>query len=69
MSTSRSPVVSLGPDTTLQGLVSYATDRTLPVYTFLGVPFATPPCGIHRFKPTVPLELWKGMKMAVKYGN
>ena len=60
-----SPIVFLAPETALRGKVE---DGSRPVYTFQGVPYATPPTGKLRFKPPHPLPLWKGERDATKFG-
>ncbi|MFX1277884.1 MAG: carboxylesterase/lipase family protein [Promethearchaeota archaeon] len=38
------------------------------VIKFKGIPYATPPIGNLRFKPTVPVKTWEGVFDATKYG-
>ena len=36
-------------------------------YSFLGIPYAKPPIGIHRFNYTEPIEPWNGVFEADKH--
>ncbi|GAA2667654.1 carboxylesterase family protein [Nonomuraea recticatena] len=42
--------------------------RVENVHAFLGVPFAAPPFGEHRFRPPTPPEPWEGVRPAVEHG-
>ncbi|XP_035682784.1 carboxylesterase 1C-like [Branchiostoma floridae] len=39
-----------------------------PVFTFLGIPFATPPVGDLRFRPPEPVAPWEGVMDATEFG-
>ncbi|MFJ9038424.1 carboxylesterase/lipase family protein [Streptomyces sp. NPDC102406] len=52
--------------TTRQGVVRGRTEHT--VTAFLGVPYAAPPFGPHRFAAPAPAEPWTGVRDATAYG-
>ena len=59
------PVVSL-PDGQVMGKVIQGYDKKR-VYTFLGIPYASPPVGGLRFRRTVPVAPWNGVKKTTEY--
>lgn len=59
------PVVST-PDGQLMGRLVSGYDKN-KVFAFLGVPFASPPIGDLRFKRTVPVPPWNGVKRATDF--
>ncbi|WP_327302911.1 carboxylesterase family protein [Streptomyces sp. NBC_01298] len=38
------------------------------IATFLGIPYAAPPFGPHRFRAPAPVEPWEGVRDALEYG-
>ncbi|XP_078689312.1 carboxylesterase 5A-like [Branchiostoma floridae x Branchiostoma belcheri] len=53
----------------LRGTVTFATDLPdTPVYSFLGVPYATPPEGELRFQAPRPAQSWTDERDATQYG-
>ncbi|XP_035679867.1 carboxylesterase 5A-like [Branchiostoma floridae] len=53
----------------LRGTVTFATDlHDRPVYTFLGVPYATPPENELRFQAPLPAQPWTDERDAAQYG-
>src|SRR5262245_9815856 len=66
-----------GAGNLLQGLTATVstTTGTLqgsivgPLAVFKGIPYAQPPTGSNRFKPTVPKTAWSGTRFAQAYGN
>lgn len=59
----------------MQGYVTIDTDAGMlrgfehaGVTSFLGVPYAAPPVGELRFKPTRPLQPWEGVRDALSFG-
>jgi carboxylesterase 2 len=70
------PVVHLTPTCGLKGNVSRlqlkkiaANDaKVRDVYSFLGIPYATPPVGDLRFREPQPLNLWSGIRDAKEFG-
>ncbi|MFE7426569.1 carboxylesterase/lipase family protein [Streptomyces sp. NPDC057545] len=38
------------------------------IATFLGIPYAAPPFGAHRFRAPAPVESWEGVRDALEYG-
>ncbi|ODN01305.1 Esterase SG1 [Orchesella cincta] len=67
-----SEVLMLEPhvDTRFGGLEGYIMRTTAGrrIYAFEGVPYAQPPLGFFRFRPSVPIEPWGGMREAKKPG-
>ncbi len=43
--------------------------ETEGMHQFLGIPYAKPPVGELRFKPTEPLDPWEGVRSCKKYGH
>ncbi len=52
---------------TQQGKVEGTTSGAVRV--FLGIPYATPPVGVLRWKPPVPAAKWKGVRQATEFGS
>jgi carboxylesterase type B len=42
--------------------------RADEVYAFFGIPFAAPPSGPNRLRPPQPVEPWRGVREATRYG-
>ncbi|MFJ6632614.1 carboxylesterase/lipase family protein [Streptomyces sp. NPDC091376] len=38
------------------------------IAAFLGIPYAAPPFGAHRFRPPAPADPWEGVRDALQYG-
>jgi len=51
------------------GLVQGVRDDATGVLRFLGVPYAEPPVGDLRFRPTVPIRPWDGVRIADRFGS
>lgn len=54
--------------TTKSGRLQGVTDSATGVLRFLGVPYAEPPVGPLRFKPTAPVRPWEGVRSAERFG-
>ncbi|XP_070539013.1 acetylcholinesterase-like isoform X2 [Ptychodera flava] len=56
---------------TLYGKVLGTRRRALDMYTeeYMGIPYATPPVGDLRYKPSTPIEPWDGVYNASRYGR
>lgn len=54
--------------TIADGILQGTMDSTKSVYEFLGIPFAKPPVGDLRWKAPQPIEHWKGVRKADKFG-
>ena len=52
----------------IQGKVQYTRDEKVPVYTYLGIPYAQPPIGDLRFRPPQPALPWQGVLDATQFG-
>lgn len=52
--------------TTRQGRVRGRVEDGIA--TFLGIPYAAPPFGAHRFRAPAPVEPWEGVRDAVQHG-
>ncbi len=64
------PIASEGlrtPSGKLKGAYLEPSDSQLKCPAFLGVPFAEPPTGELRFRPTQPLKSWQGTLEAVSF--
>ena len=59
--------VNLTEDCSLLGKTE--TGATRPVHAFKGIPYAAPPTEERRFQPTQPVQLWKGEREALQYGE
>lgn len=55
--------------TTRSGRLRGAVDSETGIARFLGVPYAEPPLGANRFRPTVPVKPWDGIRDAVSFGH
>ena len=53
---------------TTSGRVRGALDSKVDAYRFLGIPYAAPPIGPHRFRPAHPLGAWQGVLDATRFG-
>ena len=62
-------IVNLSEAASLKGSVEHHGSSAIPVHQFLGVPFAEPPVGKLRFKPPVAVQLWTGVRDALKFGK
>ena len=65
MPTLKAPVANLGPSASLEG--THNQDKN--VYSFLGIPYATPPVGVLRFQSPQTLKMWSGKRLATQYGK
>jgi para-nitrobenzyl esterase len=54
--------------TIADGVLQGIKDSTTGVYEFLGIPFAKPPVGELRWKAPQPVDHWKGVRKANKFG-
>ncbi|WP_371626072.1 carboxylesterase family protein [Streptomyces sp. NBC_01116] len=52
--------------TTLQGKVRGRADGGIA--TYLGIPYAAAPFGVHRFRAPAPVEPWEGIRDALEFG-
>jgi para-nitrobenzyl esterase len=60
--------LSSGGETVATSGGSLRGARSDEVLTFLGIPYAEPPTGKNRFRPSVPAAPWSGVKSADAYG-
>ena len=57
------------PNGPIEGAIRYVGNHTVPVYAFLGMPYAAPPVGELRFRPPKPAHPWPGVLDATHYGE
>jgi para-nitrobenzyl esterase len=62
------PAIVTTPSGKLRGETVTAVGSGPAVRVFRGVPFAEPPIGPLRFRPTVPVKPWKGVREATTFG-
>ena len=61
-------ICRLGANTTLRGKITTLPSSSKHILTFLGVPYAQPPTGEHRFKAPKEAQLWQGERQAEEFG-
>ena len=65
---SEAPIVYL-PNGPAKGSIKYVGNVSVPVFIFMGIPYAAAPVGDLRFRPPKPAEPWSKVLDATKPGT
>ncbi|XP_071483078.1 neuroligin-2-like [Diadema antillarum] len=69
MEVGRAPIIQVESGELEGRRIIMSNSRLVPVYQYLGVPYATPPVGPRRFRPPhTPVPSWEGIRNATTFG-